>query len=281
MRTLPFAVLLMLFILIAQQPAAAQSPFPAILAAQSSHISLPQLKTALAKDGRGISEATYDELDRLLPSSGGALANLNNPEFVLRIGTSTFILDMRILGAVILLAMLVTLLLFSPIGFVLFRGGVHALLGNLLLMTHIAPDYGRHLVEEPRKWLRREATARLAFRGYMKSSFLPEYRNGITGTAFLGTAFLIFTIGLRGIKFMVPHQPDLIIIAIIVEITVLCMLGFSTIYERTDDEAPAAMPENEAIMLPNGEYISREYVLDALQTVLSDLSVAAANDAHK
>lgn len=246
-------------------------------AAQGKHtVSLADLKTELTADNRTISGATYAELEHLVVSRGGLSNNLWNDEYVFRIGESTFIVDMRLVSTVILLSLIVVLILFSPLGFMLFRGGVHALLGSTLQFLRLAPDYGEHLRLEPRKWLARESTGRLAFRAYMRESFIPQYRNNVTAVAFLGTAFLIMSIGFRGIKFMVPHQPEMIIIAIVVEITVLCMLGLSTWYERAEEEQPAAIADT--IQLPNGQYIEREYVLTALRSVVEDLNAAAATE---
>ncbi|MBN1446542.1 MAG: hypothetical protein JXA28_01325, partial [Bacteroidetes bacterium] len=99
-------------------------------------------------------------------------------------------------------------------------------------------------------------------------------RNNVTAAAFLGTAFLILVIGLRGIKFLVPQHPDLVIAAIIVEITVLCMLGLTTWYERSDELQSAEAVET--VRLPNDEYIDKEYVLQALRSVVEDLNSSVA-----
>ncbi len=237
-------------------------------------VTLAELKSRLASQGRGISGASYRELERLAESPGGLSANLWNAEYVFRIGESTFIVDMRLISTVTLAAFVVVIVLFSPLGFTLFRGGAHALLGAALQFLRIAPEYGEHLRTEPRKWLQREHSARIAFRRYMHSAFIPAYRNNVTAIAFLGTAFLIMSIGFRGIKFMVPHQPEMIIAAIIVEITVLCMLGLSTWYERSDSEQPASA--TDAVQLPNGQYLEREFVMKAIRDVVADLDAAAA-----
>ncbi len=252
---------------------AAAQPQPVVSASHAT-MSLAQLKSELAQSGRSVSSASYKELERLTMSPGGVAANLWNDAFVFRIGESTFIVDMRLISALTLTSLIVVLVLFSPLGFTLFRGGVHALIGSVLQFLRIAPEYGEHLRTEPKKWLLRESSARLAFRMYMRNAFIPEYRNNITAIAFLGTAFLIMSIGFRGIKFMVPHQPEMIIAAIIVEITVLCMLGLSTWYERSDSEESA--PAADAVQLPDGQYLEREYVMKAIHEVVADLNAAAA-----
>jgi arginine exporter protein ArgO len=70
---------------------------------------------------------------------------------------------------------------------------------------------------------------------YMHNEFIPQYKNNITAVAFMGTAFLILNIGLRGVMFMVAHEPTLIIIAILVEMIVLILLGLTTWYEKSLD----------------------------------------------
>ncbi len=247
-----------------------------VLAQTGHQVSLAEMETELAQGGRSLDGLTYGELERLAESPGGVAGNLWNSEFVFRIGESTFIIDMRLITSVSLLSLIVVLLLFSPIGFVVFRGGIHAFLGAVLQSFHIAPEFGEHLRYDTKKWLQKEQSARRAFRAYMRHSFIPEYRNNVTAVAFLGTAFLIFTIGMRGIKFMVPHQPDMIIMAIIVEISVLCMLGFTTWYERSDEQAP--VQTDERLRLPNGEYLDKALVLAELQRVVEDLGAVTVKE---
>ncbi|MCB2206195.1 hypothetical protein KQI65_15740 [bacterium] len=252
----------------------ATNPSMTMSDASQAPITLAQLQSTLAAEGRSISGASYRELARLEESRGGLSANLWNAEYVFRIGESTFIVDMRLISAITLASLIIVLVLFSPLGFTVFRGGVHALLGSILQFLHIAPEYGEHLRTEPQKWLQREDSARRAFRMYMRNAFIPLYRNNITAIAFLGTAFLIMSIGFRGIKFMVPHQPEMIIMAIIVEITVLCMLGLSTWYEHSEAQSvPEPLPET--VRLPNGQYLERDFVMRAIHDVLDDLSTVA------
>ena len=157
-------------------------------------------------------------------------------EYVFRIGRSTFITNILAIWIVVGLSAFIVIMFFTPIGLFLFRGGLHAFVGGVIKATGISKRFGEHLMKEPRKWLNREKSVRNAFALYMHNEFIPEYKNNITAIAFIGTAFLIANIGLRGVKFMVAHQPDFILIAIIVEITVLCLLGLTTWYEKEEDE---------------------------------------------
>ena len=237
-------LLLVVLLFTTQASHAQMSSRPSVLT-PGRHVTLFELSSRLSAEipARGLSEATPRELQLLLPSDGGLLANLWNPQYVTRIGSSTFLIDLRLVTLVLGYSACIVLLFFTPLGFALFRGHLHGLAGRFLLVTSIAPELGRHLMREPRKWLSRTGSARAGFSAYMREDFIPLYRNNVTALAFLGTAFLILVIGLRGIKFLVAHQPDLIIIAIIVELTVLCLLGMTTWYERARvDEGFAQAP---------------------------------------
>lgn len=208
---------------------------------------LEEMKRFLRDEGRGrdLSQLTHPELEMISPSPDGYFGNLFNTEYVFKIGNSTFIINMLAINLVIIIAFIVVIFFFTPIGLFLFRGSLHAFVGAVLKGTGISNKFGEHLMKEPKKWLQREKSVRQAFALYMHNEFIPEYKNNITAIAFIGTAFLILNIGLRGVKFMTAHQPDLIVIAIAVEITVLLLLGLTTWYEKEEEEeagAGAGMP---------------------------------------
>jgi len=204
--------------------------------AQSSEemMTIGEFKEALKKEDRNLSQATHEELTKLKP--GGPMT-----ETVLKIGSSTFVINELLILSVGMISAFVILMFFTPIGLALFRGNLHAFVGALLKATGISKKFGEHLIKEPKKWLQREKSVRQAFALYMHNEFIPDYKNNITAIAFIGTAFLILNIGLRGVKFMVAHQPDMIIIAILVEITVLCLLGLTTWYEKEEEEEAAGL----------------------------------------
>jgi len=194
-------------------------------------MTLDQFKQQLRDEGKGrdLSQATHEELAKLRP--GGPLS-----ERVLKIGISTFILNLALIYSVAATSLFIILFFFTPLGLALFRGQLHAFIGALLKASGISRKFGEHLMKEPKRWLQKEKSVRQAFAMYMHNEFIQEYKNNITAIAFIGTAFLILNIGLRGVKFMVAHQPDMIVIAIIVEITVLCLLGMTTWYEKEEEE---------------------------------------------
>lgn len=178
---------------------------------------------------RNLSQATHEDL--LLLKEGGPIT-----ETVLKIGLSTFIMNMLWIWGVIIFSAFTIFMFFTPLGFALFRGNLHAFVGAVLKATGVSSKFGDHLIKEPKKWIQREKSVRQAFALYMHNEFIPEYKNNITAIAFIGTAFLILNIGLRGVKFMVAHQPEMIVLAILVEIFVLCLLGLTTWYEKEEEE---------------------------------------------
>lgn len=211
---------------------------PVAYAQADEMMTLEQMKMKLRDEGksRNLSQLTHAELELIRPSDGGTFSNLFNTELVTKVGTSTFIMNMLAITLVILIAGFVVLFFFTPIGLFLFRGSMHSFVGAILKASGISKKFGDHLMKEPKKWLQKEKSVRAAFALYMHNEFIPDYKNNITAIAFMGTAFLILNIGLRGVKFMTAHQPDLIVIAIIVEITVLLLLGMTTWYEKEEEE---------------------------------------------
>lgn len=211
------------------------SPVTAYAAASSEEmITLEQFKQQLRDEGRGrdLSMATHEELASL--KVGGPIT-----ERVVRIGLATFILNLAVIYGVAGFSLFVIIMFFTPVGLALFRGNLHAFIGAILKGSGISKRYGENLIKEPKRLLQKHRSVREAFAVYMHNEFIKEYKNNITAIAFIGTAFLILNIGLRGVKFMTAHQPDLIIIAIIVEITVLCLLGMTTWYEKEEEEEGA------------------------------------------
>lgn len=193
-----------------------------------------QLKAELKDQNKNLSQASPQDLERL--QEGGSWS-----ERVLKIGNSTFILNLGLILAIGIIMVVVIIMFFTPLGLLFFRGGLHAFVGSILKVTGISPGdegFGNHLIKEPRGYLKQyqHVGVRTAFRHYMHKSFIPNYKNNVTALAFMGTAFLICMIGLRGVKFMTPQSPDLIIIAIIIEMTVLMFLGLTTWYEKEDED---------------------------------------------
>lgn len=74
---------------------------------------------------------------------------------------------------------------------------------------------------------------------YMRFYFTAQYSNTMLGFVYIGAAFLIITIGLRGIKFIPPSQPSLILFALGLEFCLLLVFAVTTIYARQEDDTDA------------------------------------------
>ncbi len=180
----------------------------------------------LKSEGRNLSMATPAELEDL--KTGGPLT-MN----VVKIGRSTFIINWVPVIVLLVVGLFTIVFFFTPIGLFLTRGKLSTAVGNLLITLGISRELGESLLHQE-KWYKKEGSIREGFKRYMHEEFIKKYKNNITAIAFMGTAFLIAMIGLRGIKFFVAHQPDWIMYAIVVEVTVLLLLGFTTWYESEE-----------------------------------------------
>ena len=184
---------------------------------------VPTLERELVEQGRNLSMANPDELIEL--KSGGPLS-----QHVLKIGNSTFIINFIPIIVLLCCSAFVIVFFFTPIGLFLTRGTLTTAMGNLIITLGISKEFGESL-KHIQKWLIKTGSVREGFKQYMHEEFISKYKNNVTAVAFMGTAFLIAMIGLRGIKFFVAHQPDWIMYALIVEITVLMLLGLTQWYE--------------------------------------------------
>lgn len=234
----------------------------------SDMITLDEMKVKLRDEGKGrdLSQLTHSELEMIKPTPGGLIGNLFNTEYVFKIGISTFILNLFAIFFIGITSTFVVVFFFTPLGIFLFRGGLHSFVGAILKSTGLSTKFGDHLMTKPKYWLQKTKRVRQGFALYMHNDFIPDYKNNITAIAFIGTAFLILNIGLRGVKFMTAHEPSLIVIAILVEITVLLLLGMTTWYEKEEKDEDAGAGPRIA-----GKQLSLEEVerkLDALKQEL-------------
>lgn len=245
-------------------------PFASSIAqTKEEMMTLDQYKALLRDEGKGrdLSQATHEELAKLY--EGGPMS-----ERVVRIGLATFILNLAWIYGLGAFSFIVILMFFTPLGLFLFRGNLHSFVGAILKATGLSKKFGDHLIKKPKFWLQKEKSVRAAFAMYMHNEFIPDYKNNITAIAFIGTAFLILNIGLRGVKFMVAHQPNLIIVAIIVEVTVLCLLGLTTWYEKEEEEE-----EGVGAGLP-GKQLTLAEVEARLDALKSELEATVSSERH-
>lgn len=78
-----------------------------------------------------------------------------------------------------------------------------------------------------------------AVRFYMRSYFTVKYNNTVLGFVYVGAAILIIIIGLRGLKFVPPTQPSLVLFALGLEFSLLVTYAFTLMYTKQEDEAEA------------------------------------------
>ena len=70
---------------------------------------------------------------------------------------------------------------------------------------------------------------------YMRFYFTIKYNNAILGLVYMGAAVLIIIIGLRGLKFIPPTQPSLVLFALGLEFTLLITYATTLIYTRNEE----------------------------------------------
>jgi hypothetical protein len=127
---------------------------------------------------------------------------------------------------------------------------------------------------------------------YMKFHFAEQYSNTVTGMAYGGAAFLIFVVGIRGLKFISATKPSFILFALGIEFSMLVLLAITMIYtveeEHTDrimrqivdaikggkkGHGGLAEPEPEpALQLTRGDYerMVREQMDKKIMQVMAD-----------
>jgi len=71
---------------------------------------------------------------------------------------------------------------------------------------------------------------------YMRFYFTVKYNNSVLGFVYMGAAILIIIIGLRGLKFIPPTQPSLVLFALGLEFTLLVTYAITLMYTKQDEE---------------------------------------------
>ncbi|MBK9247050.1 MAG: hypothetical protein IPM69_02795 [Ignavibacteria bacterium] len=78
-----------------------------------------------------------------------------------------------------------------------------------------------------------------AIKFYMRQYVTVQYSNGILGLVYIGAAALIIIIGIRGLKFIPPSEPSIILFALGLEFVLLLIYALTLMYSRQED-----LPEN-------------------------------------
>lgn len=71
---------------------------------------------------------------------------------------------------------------------------------------------------------------------YMRFYFTVKYSNSVLGLVYVGAAVLIIIIGLRGLKFIPPTQPSIIIFSLGLEFSLLITYAITLMYSRQEEE---------------------------------------------
>lgn len=107
-------------------------------------------------------------------------------------------------------------------------------------LTPIAKEFGPVIVNEiedvrnANKWKRNKILWTKGLRLYMTRHFAEKYSNNVQGFAYGGAAILIVVIGIRGLKFIPPTEPSILLAAITLEFTMLTLLAVTLFY--TEEE---------------------------------------------
>lgn len=80
---------------------------------------------------------------------------------------------------------------------------------------------------------------------YMSHHFTEKYSNNVTGAAYAGAAILIVVIGVRGLKFIPPTRPSLILGAIFLEGSMLALLAFVLVYTQEEERMDKMLKKME------------------------------------
>jgi hypothetical protein len=73
-------------------------------------------------------------------------------------------------------------------------------------------------------------------RMYMRFHFTIKYSNTVLGFVYIGAAVLIIIIGLRGLKFIPPTQPSLVLFALGLEFSLLIVYAITLMYSKQEEE---------------------------------------------
>ncbi|MCX8050566.1 MAG: hypothetical protein N3B17_01540 [Chlorobi bacterium] len=94
-------------------------------------------------------------------------------------------------------------------------------------------------------WQRNRLRITAALRLYMAHHFTEQYSNNVTGLAYGGAALLIVAVGIRGLKFIPPTRPSLILGAIFLEFSMLSLLAFTLLYTEEEERMDKMLKKME------------------------------------
>ncbi|GAB1429256.1 hypothetical protein MASR2M18_00860 [Ignavibacteria bacterium] len=72
---------------------------------------------------------------------------------------------------------------------------------------------------------------------YMRQYFTVQYSNAVLGLVYIGAALLIIIIGIRGLKFIPPSEPSVILFALGLEFILLVTYAVMLLYSKQEDNS--------------------------------------------
>lgn len=96
-------------------------------------------------------------------------------------------------------------------------------------------------VRNARRWKKNKLLVTKGLRLYMTRHFSEKYSNNVQGFAYGGAALLIVIIGIRGLKFIPPTQPSILLAAITLEFTMLVLLAVTLFYTEEEQRMDKLM----------------------------------------
>jgi hypothetical protein len=84
-----------------------------------------------------------------------------------------------------------------------------------------------------------------ALRLYMVHHFTERYANNVTGFAYGGAAILIIAVGIRGLKFIPATRPSVIMLAILLEFSLLALMAISLFYTEEEERMDKMLKKME------------------------------------
>lgn len=110
-----------------------------------------------------------------------------------------------------------------------------------------------------------------AIRFYMYSHFTVKYANTVLGLVYIGAAVLIIIVGLRGLKFIPPTQPSLVLFALGLEFTLLMAYALTLMYSKQDEEGESEKRLKRAKLLSeSGEFGGQKEVENLIKMFLKN-----------
>ncbi|MBS1538173.1 MAG: hypothetical protein JST20_10550 [Bacteroidetes bacterium] len=94
-----------------------------------------------------------------------------------------------------------------------------------------------------------------AIKFYMRQYFTIQYSNAILGLVYIGAAALIIIIGIRGLKFIPPSEPSIILFALGLEFVLLIIYALTLMYSRQEDLQENERPPEKLDVFFGGESV--------------------------